>query len=95
MSELYGIPKNHEENRYKTAIIAIVSVIKNVLTVSIFNLYQHFLSRLKFTLISLLENSAFARADYIVLFVVWFAAVGWCISSLLAVGIECILGGSA
>jgi hypothetical protein len=40
-------------------------------------------------------GSRFARADYIVLFVVWFAAVGWCISSLLAVGIECIFGWSA
>jgi hypothetical protein len=35
-----------------------VSAINNVLTVSIVNLYQHFLSRLKFSFISLLENYA-------------------------------------
>jgi hypothetical protein len=40
-------------------------------------------------------GSRFARADYIVLFVVWFAAVGWCIWAFLAVGIECIFGCSA
>ncbi len=40
-------------------------------------------------------GSRFARADYIVLFVVWFAAAGCCIRALLAVGIECIFGCSA
>ena len=40
-------------------------------------------------------GSRFARADYIVLFTVWFAAASWCISALLAVGIECIFGCSA
>jgi dolichol-phosphate mannosyltransferase len=30
-----------------------------------------------------------------VLFAVWFAAAGWCIPALLAVGIECIFGGGA
>ncbi len=37
-------------------------------------------------------GSRFARADRVVLFVVWFAAAGWCLSALLAVGIECIFG---
>ena len=36
-------------------------------------------------------GSRFVGADCIVLFAVWFAAAGWCISTLLAVGIECIL----
>jgi hypothetical protein len=40
-------------------------------------------------------GSRFARADNIVLFAVWFPAAGCCISSLLAVGIECIFGCSA
>jgi hypothetical protein len=33
MSELYGIRKKDEENRYKNAIIAMVSAIKNVISV--------------------------------------------------------------
>ena len=37
-------------------------------------------------------GSRFAGADCVVLFAVWFAPVGWCISALLAVGIECIFG---
>jgi hypothetical protein len=40
-------------------------------------------------------GSRFARDDYIVLFVVWFAAAGSGIWALLAVGIECIFGCSA
>jgi hypothetical protein len=40
-------------------------------------------------------GSRFAGADYIVLFAVSFAAIGWCIWALLAVGIECIFGWSA
>ncbi len=40
-------------------------------------------------------GSRFVGAHYIVLFAVWFAAVGCCIPSLLAVGIECIFGCSA
>jgi len=34
-----------------------VSAIKNVLTVSSFNLYQHFLSQFRFTFIFVPENS--------------------------------------
>ena len=37
-------------------------------------------------------GSRFAGADCVVLFAVWFAAAGWCIWALLAVGIECIFG---
>ena len=37
----------------------------------------------------------FAGGDCVVLFAVWFAAVGCCIWTLLAVGIECIFGCSA
>jgi len=40
-------------------------------------------------------RSRLAGADCIVLFAVWFAAADWCISPLLAVGIECIFGGGA
>src|SRR4028119_2096487 len=36
-------------------------------------------------------GSRFTGADCVVLFAVWFAAVGCCIWALLAVGIECIL----
>ena len=37
-------------------------------------------------------GSRFAGADCVVLFAVWFAAASWCISTLLAVGIESIFG---
>ena len=40
-------------------------------------------------------GSRFAGADCVVLFAVWFAAAGWGIWALLAVGIECIFGCSA
>ena len=40
-------------------------------------------------------GSRFAGADCVVLFAVWFAAASCCISTLLAVGIECIFGCSA
>jgi len=40
-------------------------------------------------------GSRLARADCVGLFAVWFAAADCCIWTLLAVGIECILGGSA
>ncbi len=40
-------------------------------------------------------GSRLAPADCVVLFAVWFAAAGCCIWALWAVGIECILGGSA